>query len=98
LRREREARERQVKAARSALRLSQARYDGGVIDYLEVLDSERALFDAELEESSVRRESLTAYVTLYKALGGGWEKVDGGENEPETAQPGNEPGASAEAP
>jgi multidrug efflux system outer membrane protein len=74
LRREREARERQVAAARSALRLSQARYDGGVVDYLEVLDSERTLFDAELEESSVRRQSLTAYVTLYKALGGGWEQ------------------------
>ncbi len=76
LRREREARERQAKAARNVLRLSQARYDGGVVDYLEVLDSERTLFDAELEESSVRRQSLTAYVTLYKVLGGGWEEED----------------------
>ena len=46
--------------------------DGGVVDYLEVLDSERSLFNAELAESSVRREALTAFVTLYKALGGGW--------------------------
>ena len=72
LRREREARRRQVIAARNATRLSQARYDGGVVDYLEVLDSERSLFNAELSESSVRREALTAFVTLYKALGGGW--------------------------
>jgi multidrug efflux system outer membrane protein len=72
LRQEREARQRQVVAATNAARLSRARYDGGVVDYLEVLDSERALFDAELAESVVRRGALTAYVTLYKALGGGW--------------------------
>ena len=72
LRDEHAARQRQVKAAANAARLSQARYDGGVVDYLEVLDSERAFFDAELQESSVRREALDSFVTLYKALGGGW--------------------------
>jgi len=72
LRRERAARRRQVAAAQNAARLSQARYDGGVVDYLEVLDSDRTLFDAELEESSIRRQALIAFVTLYKALGGGW--------------------------
>ena len=72
LREEYEARRRQVASARNAVRLSQARYDGGVVDYLEVLDSERTLFDAELEASSIRREALVAFVTLYKSLGGGW--------------------------
>ena len=72
LRDEHAARQRQVKAAANAARLSQARYDGGVVDYLEVLDSERAFFGAELQESSVRREALDSFVTLYKALGGGW--------------------------
>jgi multidrug efflux system outer membrane protein len=71
-REEREARRRQVAAATNAARLSQARYDGGIVDYLEVLDSERSRFNAELSESAVRRDALTAYVTLYKALGGGW--------------------------
>ena len=52
LRRERAARQRQVAAARNAARLSQARYDGGIVDYLEVLDSERTLFNAELSESA----------------------------------------------
>jgi len=66
------AREGQVKAARSAATLSRARYDGGVTSYLEVLESERSLFRAELAESSVRREQLVGVVTLYKALGGGW--------------------------
>jgi multidrug efflux system outer membrane protein len=66
------ARSRQASAARNASRLSRARYDGGVVDYLEVLDSERNLFDAELEESRVLAEALRSVVTLYKALGGGW--------------------------
>jgi multidrug efflux system outer membrane protein len=67
------ARERQVASARSAASLSRARYDGGVTSYLEVLDSERSLFDAELAESITRRARLTAVVQLYRALGGGWE-------------------------
>ena len=54
------------------MRLSQARYDGGVTSYLEVLDSQRTLFEAELTESSTRRARLVAVVELYKALGGGW--------------------------
>jgi len=68
------AREMQIAAARSAAELSRARYDGGVADYLEVLDSERSLFDAELGASAVRRQEFSAIVNLYKALGGGWEE------------------------
>jgi multidrug efflux system outer membrane protein len=66
------ARQRQVEAARSARMLSGARYDGGVTSYLEVLESDRSLFTAELSESAVRRDQLVSYVALYKALGGGW--------------------------
>jgi multidrug efflux system outer membrane protein len=66
------ARQRQATAARNAARLSRARYDGGVVDYLEVLDSERSQFNAELEESVTLRQYLNAIVELYKALGGGW--------------------------
>lgn len=66
------ARRRQVTAARRAGRLSRARYDGGVVDYLEVLDTERSLFSSELDESATRQQALSAVVQLYKALGGGW--------------------------
>ena len=52
--------------------LSRERYDGGVTSYLEVLDSERTLFNAELLASSTYRIQLTSYVDLYKSLGGGW--------------------------
>ncbi|MDH3901510.1 MAG: efflux transporter outer membrane subunit [Gammaproteobacteria bacterium] len=67
------ARTRQAVAARNAARLSRARYDGGVVDYLEVLDSERSLFNAELEQSVTLRFYLNSIVELYKALGGGWD-------------------------
>ena len=67
------ARLMQVTAARSASTLSRARYDGGVTSYLEVLDSERSLFTAEIAASQTRRAQLVAVVDLYKALGGGWD-------------------------
>ncbi len=76
-REEARARDDQVGAARSATRLSRARYDGGVTSYLEVLESERSLFRAELLASSTRRAQLVAIVSLYKALGGGWENPAG---------------------
>jgi len=69
------ARVMQTRAATSAAMLSRARYDGGVTSFLEVLDSERSLFDAELETSEVRRARLESIVALYKALGGGWLPV-----------------------
>jgi len=66
------ARQRQLEAARTAARLSRARYDGGLVSYLEVLDSDRSLFQAELLESQTRQQQLSAVVGLYRALGGGW--------------------------
>jgi len=66
------ARSQQVVAAQNAARLSRARYNGGVVDYLEVLDSERTLFSAELAESESIQRYLNSNVRLYNALGGGW--------------------------
>lgn len=61
-------------AAGDATRLSNMRYTGGVSPYLEVLDSERQLFDAELRLVRNQRDELLAVVRLYKALGGGWKE------------------------
>ena len=69
---EHSARLRQLEAARTAAHLSRARYDGGLVSYLEVLDSERSLFQAELLESQTRQLQLSGVVSLYRALGGGW--------------------------
>jgi multidrug efflux system outer membrane protein len=62
----------QVAAAREALRLSDARYLGGVADYLEVLDTQRVLFLAETDLARSRFDEFQASVQLYRALGGGW--------------------------
>jgi HAE1 family hydrophobic/amphiphilic exporter-1 len=67
-----EQQEVQVAAAREAVRLSDARYVGGVADYLEVLDSQRVLFLAEVDLARSRLDELIAAVQLYRALGGGW--------------------------
>ena len=60
-------------AARDATRLANIRYTGGVTPYLEVLDSDRQLFEAELGLVGNQRDELLAVVRLYKALGGGWK-------------------------
>jgi outer membrane protein, multidrug efflux system len=66
------ARNKQVIAARKNLVLSQARYDNGYISYLEVLEIQRSLFDAELSLSDLTQRQLSSTIQLYKALGGGW--------------------------
>jgi multidrug efflux system outer membrane protein len=66
------ARNRQVIAARKNLELSNARYYNGYISYLEVLDVERALFEAELSLSELTQNQLSSMIQLYRALGGGW--------------------------
>ena len=72
LKRQTAAIERRLKAAANANFLSKERYDKGVTSYLEVLDSERTLFEVELGNSQLRQQLFNAYVQLYKALGGGW--------------------------
>jgi multidrug efflux system outer membrane protein len=65
--------EKLVQVLRNATDLSNIRYDGGVTSYLEVLDNQRQLFDAELDLARARRDELLAVVGLYRALGGGWQ-------------------------
>ena len=54
--------------------ISQARYEKGIDSYLNVLDSQRSLYTAQQNLISIRLARLTNLVTLYKALGGGWER------------------------
>lgn len=70
---EQAARQRGVEAARNAVRLSTARYDGGVTSYLEVLDSERTRFASELALVDAATGRTLSLIALYKALGGGWQ-------------------------
>jgi len=62
-----------VESLRQGVELADLAYKGGVVSYLEYLDSERQLLDAELLLVQVRRQELSNVVTLYRALGGGWQ-------------------------
>ncbi len=72
LREELLAQEARSKAALNAEYLSGHRYDKGQTSYLEVLESQRQAFDAQLQHSRNMQELHNAHVKLYKALGGGW--------------------------
>lgn len=50
------------------------RYRGGIATYLEVLDAQRSLFNAELTLAQDRNNEYQGLVQLYKALGGGWQQ------------------------
>lgn len=63
----------QLAAMREALRLARLRYDAGYSSYLEVLDAERSVFQLEQSLSDARLARLNAVVSLYSALGGGWQ-------------------------
>jgi multidrug efflux system outer membrane protein len=64
----------QVAAAASdkAADLAQKRFEGGLIDFLEVLDAERTALSAELLLSQSRTDAATSLIAVYKALGAGW--------------------------
>jgi outer membrane protein TolC len=62
-----------VTANRGALAIANELYTTGNGDFLSVLDSERSLFAAEDQLVDSRRIVSENLVTLYKALGGGWE-------------------------
>jgi len=75
-RRGREVRDIQVRlvqAATDARRLADMRYQGGNSSYLEVLDSDTRLFLAELDLVNAELDERTAFVEIYRALGGGWQ-------------------------
>jgi len=52
--------------------LARQRFQGGLIDFLEVLDAERTALSADLLLSQSRTDAATSLVAVYKALGAGW--------------------------
>jgi outer membrane protein, multidrug efflux system len=59
-------------ASERAADYARVRFEGGVADFLEVLDAERTMLDAQNQLASGRTDATTAYVAVYKALGGTW--------------------------
>jgi len=68
-----EQRESQVKSLGEAVDLAIDRFEGGVSSYLEVTTNQNTLFPAQLNLAAVRAERYLALISLYRALGGGWQ-------------------------
>lgn len=65
--------EEAARASRTAAEIARTRYEGGLIDFLEVLDAERTQLQAEDSLAQARTQTATSLIAVYKALGGGWE-------------------------
>ncbi|WP_230625579.1 efflux transporter outer membrane subunit [Cupriavidus necator] len=62
----------QRNALAATLRHATNRYRAGYSPYLEQLDAQRGLLNAELSLVQARADRLNASVALYQAMGGGW--------------------------
>lgn len=65
------ARQRLADAASESFRLSQARYNEGIDNYLSLLDAQRSSYSAQQGLVTARVARATSLITLYKVLGGG---------------------------
>jgi len=63
---------RQVASLQQYSETARLRYDNGYTSFLEVLDAERSLFNAQLSYTQTQQTQLQAAINLYKAMGGGW--------------------------
>jgi multidrug efflux system outer membrane protein len=72
----REAQARAVGAFQESVRLSLVRYNSGLASYYEVLEAQQLLYPAEITLAQIERDQLLTVVTLYRALGGGWQLSD----------------------
>lgn len=69
-----EARQQQqlVEANQRVAQLSEALYQNGMADYLNVIDAQRELYDSQMQYNDLLAERYVSLVALFKALGGGW--------------------------
>lgn len=74
------SRREQAEVARNALdnlrraqAINTAKFEEGLVSQLEVLESERSLLQAEQAAADLQFRLLADTVTLFKALGGGWD-------------------------
>ncbi|MFB3906021.1 MAG: efflux transporter outer membrane subunit [Acidobacteriota bacterium] len=63
-----------TEAAQRAAELASTQYQGGLIDFQAVLDSQRSLLSLEDQLASSTGTIASNLVRVYKALGGGWDK------------------------
>jgi outer membrane protein, multidrug efflux system len=68
--------ETSAQASQKAADLAHQRYEGGVTDFLGVLDAERTVLEAQDRLAASQTRTVTALVAVYKALGGGVPATD----------------------
>ena len=68
-----EMKSKQVEALNHAIEISNTLFKAARVDYIEALLTQRDALEAKLELVEAKKRQLTAYVDLYKALGGGWK-------------------------
>jgi NodT family efflux transporter outer membrane factor (OMF) lipoprotein len=66
---------RAIADAQRALDLATQRYDRGIIDYLNVLDAQRSLFNLEDQQAVSENSAVADFVNVCQSLGGGWEGI-----------------------
>jgi NodT family efflux transporter outer membrane factor (OMF) lipoprotein len=62
-------------ASQRAVTLASARYDRGIIDYLNVVDAEREEYAIEEQYVDTQTAVDDQFVSLYRDLGGGWQSL-----------------------
>lgn len=67
--------EEAVKAARRSLDIATLQYREGMAGFERVLDSQRALFSQQERLVNTMGNVAQSLVTLYKAMGGGWQQA-----------------------
>jgi Cu(I)/Ag(I) efflux system outer membrane protein len=61
---------------RRVLELATNRYQNGVIGYLEVLEAQRSVLEAELDLLEIKSDWILNDISLFAALGGGFPRED----------------------
>jgi multidrug efflux system outer membrane protein len=68
-----EMKSNQVTTLNDSIEISNELFRAGRVDYIESLLTQRDSLEAQIDLIAVKRDQLSAYVNLYKALGGGWK-------------------------
>nr|MBE6191366.1 efflux transporter outer membrane subunit [Rikenellaceae bacterium] len=62
-----------VASYRQIVTMAHALYRNGMVDYLDVIDAERTLYSSQMQYVNLVAQQYINYVSLCKALGGGWQ-------------------------
>ncbi len=64
---------KQSQSAQRSAEISRKQYSSGLIDFQSVLDTERSLLSSQDQVAQSDAQVIINLISLYKALGGGWE-------------------------